>query len=114
MSYRNGFCKIDNGDNNHKCLASECFREWTTCSDRIELDLTEFNGKLEKVKRWVIRAYGNAELGWDSNNLPYHVVKDIGNIATAIGLTEEEKEHALNLMDGDIYTRVRSSEKKVN
>ena len=42
MSYVNGFCKIDNGDNVHKCLGRECFREWKSCDDRTALDLSEF------------------------------------------------------------------------
>ena len=45
MSYVIGFCKIDNGDNIHKCLGGECFRDWITCDDRIELDLSEFGFK---------------------------------------------------------------------
>jgi len=45
MSYRNGFCKVDNGGNNHKCLAGECWRTWKTCEDRVELDLSYFTTK---------------------------------------------------------------------
>lgn len=50
MSYRLGFCKIDNGDNNHKCLGPECFRLWKTCDDRIELDLSEFTTNSEEER----------------------------------------------------------------
>ena len=56
------------------------------------------------VRKWLIRAWGNAKIGYEQNELPYHVMKDLDNLAYAFGLTESDKEYAIHLMDGDVYT----------
>ncbi len=63
----------------------------------------------ERVKKWLIRAWGNAKIGWEQNKLPYHIMKDMDNLAHAFGLTDEDKEYAINLMDGDVYELCREA-----
>jgi len=57
----------------------------------------------DKVKRAVIRGWGNAYIGWEMNQLPMIVINDWDRIARAVEMTDEEKQYAVKLMDGDCY-----------
>lgn len=59
--------------------------------------------KKNKVRSAVIRGWGNAYIGWELDKLPMVCINDWDRVARAIELTDEEKEYAVKLMDGDVY-----------
>ena len=54
----------------------------------------------EQVKKYIIRGWGNAYIGWNLNKVPMCVVDDWFKLAHSVKMTDEEKEYALKLMDG--------------
>jgi len=61
-----------------------------------------------EVKRWLVRAWGNVYIGYENNKLPIGTMNDLDSLAHAFGLTDEDKEYAINLMGGDMYSYVEA------
>lgn len=57
----------------------------------------------QNVRKWVIRAWGNAYIGFENNVTTMGQMKDMDNVARAVGLTIEDKIYAIKLMGGDQY-----------